>query len=95
MPAFASLLRPVFVCGLADLPVVVAAAALAVSDDEEDAEDEVVVGVDVDVNVDEIEVAGAIDADHVVAERSDLQLFFKSASSLELSMSCMPKFIMR
>ena len=73
MPAFAPLLRPVFVCGLTDLPVAVAAAAVGFADDEEDVEADVVVGVDVNVDVDEDEVAGAIDVDHVVAERSDLQ----------------------
>ena len=74
MPAFAPLLRPGFVCGLTGLSVAVAAAAFGVADDEEDVEADVVVDidVDVDVDVDEDEVAGAIDADHVVAERSDL-----------------------
>lgn len=87
MPAFAPLLRPVFVCGLTDLLVAVAAAALGVPGDKEDKEDEVVVGIDVDVDVDEDEdedededvVAAAIGADHVVAERSDLQQRSQSA----------------
>lgn len=81
MPAFAPLLRPVFVCGLTDLPVAVAAAAFGVPGDKEDKEDEVVVGIDVDVDVDEDEdvVAAAIGADHVVAERSDLQQRSQSA----------------
>lgn len=74
MPAFAPLLRPLFGCGLADLPVAVAAAALGVPDDEEDAEADVVVGVDVDVDMEEDVVAAAIDVDHVVAERSDCTL---------------------
>lgn len=73
MPAFAPLLRPVFACGLTDLPVAVtvAAATLGVPDDEEDTEADVVAGVDADM--DEDVVAAAIDVDHVVAERSDLQ----------------------
>lgn len=62
MPAFAPLLRPVFVCVLTDLPVAVVGAALGGPDDDEE-DDE-----------DEDEVAAAADADHVVAERSDLQV---------------------
>lgn len=75
MPAFAPLLRPVFVCGLTGLPVAVADAALGVPDDVEDGEVDVVLGVDADVDVDEDVVAAATDVDHVVAERSDLEWF--------------------
>lgn len=71
MPAFALLLRLVFACGLAELPVAVAAAALGVPDEEEDVVADVALGVEVDV-VEDV-AAAAIDADHVVAERSYLQ----------------------
>lgn len=71
IPAFAPLLRRVFVCGLTDCSIAIATAALGVPDDEGDVEADVVVGVDVDV--DEDVVAVATDVDHVVAERSDLQ----------------------
>ena len=82
MPAFAPLLRPVFVRALDDLAVAVAvaAAAFGAPDEEGDSDAEVVGGVDVDVGVafdgvvEELVAAGT-DADHVVAERSDLRLF--------------------
>lgn len=72
MPAFAPLLRPVFVCRLIDLPVAFAAAALGVPGGEEEVDADVVVGIEVDA--DEDVVAAARDADHVVAERSDSTL---------------------
>ena len=80
MPALAPLLRPVFVCGLTELFVAVAAAALGVPNAEEDMDSEVVVGAEVDI--DEDVVAVAIDADHVVAERSDLVVLQVSIYSL-------------
>ena len=87
MPAFAPLLRPVFVCRLIDLPVAFAAAALGVPGGEEEVDADVVVGIEVDA--DEDVVAAARDADHVVAERSDLQYFSKSAYPLcDSPMSC-------
>lgn len=89
MPAFAPLLRPVFVRALDDLPVAVAvaAAAFGAPDEEGDLDAEVVGGVDVDVDVDvgvaidgDVEelVAAGTDADHVVAERSDSTLTRKA-----------------
>ncbi len=81
MPALAPLLRPVFVCGLTDLFVADAAAALGVPIDEEDMDADVVVGVEVDVEEDVVAVV--IDADHVVAERSDLVVLQVSIYSLK------------
>lgn len=80
MPALAPLLRPVSVCGSTDLFVAVAAAALGIPNDEEDMDADVVVGVEVDVEEDVVAVV--IDADHVVAERSDLVVLQVSIYSL-------------
>lgn len=68
MPAFAPLLRPVAGGGLAGLSVAVAIAAAAVGG----AVAEVVRGGDADGEADEDVAAAAVEADHVVAERSDL-----------------------
>lgn len=92
MPAFAPLLRLVLVCGVIDLPVAVAGSALAGPDDGEEVGGDVVTGVDSDVEVDDEVVAAAADADHVVAERKDLQLSFKSAIYLVETVSCLQKF---
>ena len=73
MPAFAPLLRPVFVCAPTGLPVPIAAAALRVPDGGEDVEADVVVGAELDTDADVDVAAAAIDVDHVVAERSDLR----------------------
>ena len=83
MPAFAPVLRPVLGWGAMEVLVVVvaaAAAALGGCDDEED------------VGFDEDEVAAAADADHVVAERSDLHSFSRSIYTRWNSlMSCRPE----
>lgn len=81
MPAFAPLLRPVFVCGLTRLFVAVAAAALGVPNAEEDLDLEFAVVAEVDI--DEDVAAAAIDADHVVAERSDLIVLQVSIYSMK------------
>ena len=73
MPAFAPLLRPVFVCAPIGLPIPITAAALRVPDGGEDVEATVVVGAEVDADTDVDVAAATIDVDHVVAERSDLR----------------------
>ena len=71
LPTFAPIPRPVLVFGV--LGFVAEDAALGVPGGVDDMDACVVVGVDVDVDEDVLIVA-AIDDDHVVAERSELQL---------------------